>query len=572
MLEINFEKIIKENYPNFIAKYPNFITNSIIWTIKKLFHQDEVNRYLQNFGMKKNDDFIDELFDYLNFTYKIDKISLENIPKTGRVIFVANHPLGGLDGLSVLRLISSVRTDVKILANVYLKKIEPIKDMFIGIDNLTNLNTKETLKSIITHIENEKAIIIFPAGEVSRTKNFKVQDGTWRDGFLKFAKKTRAPIVPIFIGGKNSPLFYLASMINRPLSGLLLGHELFNKRDKFINIKVGEMIPYENLNLGDFSNAEVANLMKKHIYSLKKDSKGIFKTQQILIKAQDPNALADEISRGEKLGFTRDNKGIYLCETKEYSPLLLELGRLRELTFRSVGEGTSRRYDIDKFDLYYKHLVLFDDEKREIIGAYRLGITDEIAPEINSEKLYTQTLFDYGAGSEFLFSNGVELGRSFVQPKFWGSRALDYLWIGIGAYVKKYPSTRYLFGPVSISVSYPRPARNLIVYFYKKYFSPKICAILSKNSYKFSADEKAKLDEIFCGETREQDFAILKNSLAFYGLSVPTLYKQYSDLCEDGGVSFHDFGVDADFNDCVDGFLVVDIKKLKPEKRARYFE
>ena len=195
MLEINFEKIIKENYPNFIAKYPNFITNSIIWTIKKLFHQDEVNRYLQNFGMKKNDDFIDELFDYLNFTYKIDKISLENIPKTGRVIFVANHPLGGLDGLSVLRLISSVRTDVKILANVYLKKIEPIKDMFIGIDNLTNLNTKETLKSIITHIENEKAIIIFPAGEVSRTKNFKVQDGVWRDGFLKFAKKTRAPIV-----------------------------------------------------------------------------------------------------------------------------------------------------------------------------------------------------------------------------------------------------------------------------------------------------------------------------------------------------------------------------------------
>ena len=187
MLEINFEKIIKENYPNFIAKYPNFITNSIIWMIKKLFHQDEVNRYLQNFGMKKNDDFIDELFDYLNFTYKIDKISLENIPKTGRVIFVANHPLGGLDGLSVLRLISSVRTDVKILANVYLKKIEPIKDMFIGIDNLTNLNTKETLKSIITHIENEKAIIIFPAGEVSRTKNFKVQDGVWRDGFLKFA-------------------------------------------------------------------------------------------------------------------------------------------------------------------------------------------------------------------------------------------------------------------------------------------------------------------------------------------------------------------------------------------------
>ena len=296
------------------------------------------------------------------------------------------------------------------------------------------------------------------------------------------------------------------------------------------------------------------------------------KTQQILIKAQDPNALADEISRGEKLGFTRDNKGIYLCETKEYSPLLLELGRLRELTFRSVGEGTSRRYDIDKFDLYYKHLVLFDDEKREIIGAYRLGITDEIAPEINSEKLYTQTLFDYGAGSEFLFSNGVELGRSFVQPKFWGSRALDYLWIGIGAYVKKYPSTRYLFGPVSISVSYPRPARNLIIYFYKKYFLPKICAILSKNSYKFNADEKAKLDEIFCGETREQDFAILKNSLAFYGLSVPTLYKQYSDLCEDGGVSFYDFGVDADFNDCVDGFLVVDIKKLKPEKRARYFE
>lgn len=568
---IDFEKLIREK-TKLSKKYPEFVVNGIIATIKSLFHEDEINKFWQNHANEKNEKFIDSIFKYLNFDYEIGGETLDNIPQTGRVIFVSNHPLGALDGLSIIKLINSIRGDAKILANSYLNELEPLKDLFIGIDNLGGKNPKEVMKFIENHLQDEKAIIVFPAGEVSRAGLGGVIDSEWKDGFLKFAKKTMCPIVPIYVDAKNSFLFYLTSFINKPLSGLLLGHELFNKRNKKIKIKIGEMIPYENLNLGDLNRKSIVNLVKKHIYKIGHNEKGVFKTIKCLAKPQDKKLIADEITSGEKIGVTRDGKGIYVCETPKHSPLLLELGRLRELSFRQVGEGTGESMDIDEFDLYYKHLVLFDEANTEIIGAYRIGDTSFIKPSINEPKIYTQTLFDFRGGSEFLFDNSVELGRSFVVPKFWGSRALDYLWYGIGAYAVKYPNVKYLFGPVSISASYPKPARNLLIYFYKKYFGGKENIIVSNNSYHFSADEKAGLDSIFCGENYEQNFEILKNNLAFYGLFVPTLYKQYSDLCDDGGVSFYDFGTDPDFCDCVDGFLVVDIAKIKPEKKKRYFK
>ncbi|MCZ6167943.1 lysophospholipid acyltransferase family protein [Campylobacter ureolyticus] len=568
---VDLEKALNDKYPKLFTKYPKFISNLLISLLKKLFYEDKLNDFILKNKDARNKEIIDRFLKSINFTYKIDNISLQNIPKNGRVIFISNHPLGGLDALSLMHLINGVRKDVKILANEFLMKLDPISDMLIPIDNISNQSSREAIKSVDEHLKNEGAIIIFPAGEVSRAKVFGIKDLNWKGGFLKFAKKAQAPIVPIFVNARNSSLFYAISAIYKPLAGLLLGHEVMNKKNKSITIKIGEMIPYKNLILPEIKSPDnTLKLIQRHLYNIGKNRKTIFKTQRCLVDKVDINEVYDEVLKGLNLGKTRDGKEIYLCKTPNKSALLTEIGRLRELTFRRVGEGTGKECDVDEFDLYYEHLVLFDTEIKEIVGAYRIGVANEINPTLDSKKLYTQTLFSFKDEAKFLLKDSIELGRSFVQPKFWGTRALDYLWYGIGAYIKKFPETKYMFGPVSISANYPKTARDMMIYFYKKHFTSKKEIVVSKNRYFISQAEKEELDILFCGKSYEEDFKILKESLANFDLSVPTLYKQYSELCDEGGVEFLDFGIDTDFEDCADGFILVQTDKIKEAKRKRY--
>lgn len=249
-----------------------------------------------------------------------------------------------------------------------------------------------------------------------------------------------------------------------------------------------------------------------------------------------------------------------------------EIGRLREVAFRAVGEGSGCRRDIDRYDAYYEHLILWDDEASEIVGAYRLGNTQTIVDLYGQKGLYTDSLFNYGQQMQPYFHQGLELGRSFVQPKYWGMRSLDYLWYGIGAYLKQNTNIRYLFGPVSMSNSMPKAAKDLMVYFYKLYFQSTFDLASSKRPYQISEIVLNELKTAFSGNDYKQDFIKLKSMLANMGCNVPTLYKQYSELTEVGGVQFLDFGVDPDFADCIDGLVLVDTHKLKPNKKARYLD
>ena len=231
---VDLEKALNDKYPKLFTKYPKFISNLLIGLLKKLFYEDRLNEFILKNKDARNKEIIDRFLKSINFTYKIDNISLQNIPKSGRVIFISNHPLGGLDALSLMHLINGVRKDVKILANEFLMKLDPISDMLIPIDNISNQSSREAIKSVDEHLKNEGAIIIFPAGEVSRAKVFGIKDLNWKGGFLKFAKKAQAPIVPIFVNARNSSLFYAISAIYKPLAGLLLGHEVMNKKNKII--------------------------------------------------------------------------------------------------------------------------------------------------------------------------------------------------------------------------------------------------------------------------------------------------------------------------------------------------
>jgi len=190
----------------------------------------------------------------------------------------------------------------------------------------------------------------------------------------------------------------------------------------------------------------------------------------------------------------------------------------------------------------------------------------KLATKRTGNHLYSAQLFSYTPLMQAYFEQGLELGRSFVQPKYWGKRSLDYLWYGIGAFLEHNPQYRYLFGSVSISNSLPDTAKELIIYFYNLYFRSNNTLAIANNSYETTSGT----EEVFDGHNYKNDFATLKNLLANMGVSVPTLYKQYTETFEDGGVHFLAFSVDPDFNYCVDGLILTDLHKIKPKKKQRY--
>ncbi len=565
---IDVQKEIEKKFPN-IGKKPNFLSESLIKIAKKVIHENSINEFLEKNKHLKGFEFVDAVLDYFNFDYTVSSNDLQNIPSSGKVVIIANHPLGGLDALSLLKLVGTVRNDVKIVANDFLLGIDALKSLFIPIDNYKMRQSKKDIQAVYNALSNEEAVIIFPAGEVSRASTKGIKDPTWNKGFLNFAINSNAPILPIFIGGKNSKIFYTMSIINKTFSTLLLSNEMFKKKETNINIKVGEIIPNENIKPRGLDKTVIVNLYKKHLYSLKKSKKTYFITQKAIAHPQKKDALIKELKKSQLLGKTKDGKVIYLYDYEEDSIVLKELGRLRELSFRKVGEGINKKRDTDKYDIYYQHIILWDENDLEIVGSYRIGNGKFINDNLGIKGFYSNTLFRYKSKFFPYLNDSIELGRSFVQPKYWGTRALDYLWYGIGAYLKNNLQIKYMFGTVSISSSFPSTAKDLMVFYYSHYFQSEHEMVEPKIPYQYSSHIK-DIKDIFFLDNKKEDFKALKSSLSSMSVTVPTLFKQYSDICEEGGVKFLGFNVDPDFSDCIDGFILVDVEKIKESARKRY--
>ena len=567
---INVENTLQEKYPSFQVKSP-WIKKPTISMLRKLTHEDEVNQFLDKYQHLEGFDFIDQVFDYFNFSYSVPHLDRRNIPASGRLVIVANHPLGALDGLALLKLVGEVRRDVKIIVNDVLMDFKAIDDLLLPVDNLNRSTQKSSIKQILSSLESEQAVIVFPAGEVSRIRPNGVRDGKWSGGFLSFAKKTGAPVLPVHVGARNSSFFYSSSMVYKPLSGMLLAHEMFNKYSKIITFRIGAPIPYRTIKALPLVKKDILKLIRREVYRLGKGKPTLLETEQTIIHPQDRYALKKELKQAELLGETADNKKIYLFDYQADSAVMNEIGRLRELSFRKVGEGTGLRRDIDRYDAYYKHIVLWDEQELEIAGAYRLAEAKHLLEKKNKQAMYSQELFDYNADVIApYFEQGIELGRSFVSPKYWGRRSLDHLWYGIGAYLKRYPAIRYLFGPVSLSNSYPEFAKALIVSFYWQYYGDKEGLAVSKSPYQITTEVKDQVAEVIKGLDYAADFKAMRVQLKHMNVTLPTLYKQYTELCEKGGVRFIDFNVDKNFANCIDGLIMTDISQFKAKKRQRY--
>ncbi|WP_415892171.1 lysophospholipid acyltransferase family protein [Neptuniibacter sp. PT8_73] len=565
---LNVEQAVINKFPDFDAK-PTPFKRSALHMLRKLVHEKEINTFLAKNKDAHGFEFIDRVLDYFNFGYSISNHDRANIPSSGRVVIIANHPLGALDGLSLLKLVGEVRRDVKIVANDVLMNFDPISNLFLPVDNLKGNTRKKNIEGIVDALRQEQAVIVFPAGEVSRAGITGIKDDKWNSGFLRIARKANAPILPVFIGGKNSPLFYSVSYLNKNFSTIMLAREMFKQYSVTIKIKVGEAIPYSQIDAVPVSTAEKTKLLKKHLYRIAKNKKPLFITEKTIAHPQDRQSIKQELRDAELLGETADGKKIYLFDFIKDSAVMHELGRLREIAFRCVGEGTGAKKDLDHYDQYYRHIILWDEEELEIVGAYRLAEAAKLK-EQPEKTLYSSDLFQYNNDMQPYFSQGIELGRSFVQPKYWGKRSLDYLWYGIGAYLRKHPEIRYMFGPVSLSNNYPKAAKDMLVWFYRHYFEDSENLASSVSPYGIDEITEEHMRSLFDGNSYKSDFSILKEQLEFMGVNVPTLYKQYSDLCTEGGVRFLGFGVDPDFNYCIDGLVLVDINYVKEKKYKRY--
>ena len=566
---LNFQNIVQQYFPEFASRHSTIarIAGNIL---NFLFFQRRFEQFDREYPSSEGFDFVESALTFFDFQLRTRESERARIPATGKVVLVANHPIGSLDGLSLLHLIRQIRPDVKVVANNMLMQITRLHPVLLPVDNMGGKTDRKHLLAIKEHLKNESALLIFPAGEVSRFGAKGVRDPAWQSGFIKLASATKAPILPIFVGGRNSAFFYSLSVLAKPLSTAWLIREMFKQRHNKIDVRIGRVIPHEVYAANKIPAATLAGMFKQHVYRLAKNRKPIFDSVDTIAPPESPVLIKREVSVCERLGKTPDGK-LILLTTAEQSPCIMcEIGRLREMTFRLVGEGSGAPRDIDRFDKTYDQLFLWDEGELEIVGAYRLGDARLLTEGGGVSALYTSTLFEFSSSMQCYFAQGLELGRSFVQPKYQTRNALDYLWYGIGAYVSKRPHIRYLFGPTSISRFYSPEAIARIAYFYSENYNSLPVEVHPRTPFTISDEVKATLDTEFFGIDRDEDFKALKHYLASEGLKVPTLYKHYSQTTEERGVTFCAFNRDPDFGDCVDGFVIADLTLLKPKKKARY--
>lgn len=567
---ISSQQVFKKVFP-LLAE--NSLRHKLLSSLcKKLLHETEFIHFAERYPTLHGFDLIEKTLEHFDFSFTTVDKQIEHIPVTGRVVIVANHPIGTLDGLALLHIVKKLRNDVKVVANELLMEVDALHDVLLPVNNLSGNTTKQDLLKIHEFLSAEGALIIFPAGEVSRFTATGIKDCAWRKGFLKIASRAKAPILPVHIKARNSWTFYASSVFYKPLASLLLVKEMFKHNEQSIKVSIGQLIPYDSYGCNNLSSKVTVSLLQKEVARVAKGKTSFFKTESVIAHPVARVELKNAIEKCQILGSTFDDKSIYLLKKPTHGVILKELGRCREITFRAVGEGTGQKRDIDDYDLNYMHLLLWDKEQLELVGAYRFTATSELLSEQSIDALYSHNLFHYEADMQPFFEQGIELGRSFVQPRYWGKRSLDYLWQGIGAYLAMNPDIRYLFGPVSLSASLPKKAHAFLVYFYQLYFPAQGYLATARNGYCISDELDNELMNYFSGDNYARDFMKLKTMMNNMGVSVPTLYKQYTELCYEGGVQFVDFNIDPEFNHCIDGLVVVDLSFLKEKKQSRYID
>jgi len=553
---IQLENLLQKN-PWYSAAPTSPTRRLVSATVKKICCEQQLQQFGRDFPHLGGLDFIRQVFRSFDFHYDINPAELERIPASGPLVIVSNHPLGSLDGLALIDMVARVRRDVKAVASQLLWNIEPLRGYLLPVDNFNGRTKRSDVEGIYSHLGAGGAIIVFPAGEVSRLTPQGVRDGRWNPGFIRFADKTGAPILPVQVRGRNSLWWYGLSMVNKPLSTLWLIREMFKQVRRGIDIRIGTPVAPEHFRDWPMAPRAQAKLWKKQVYRLHRNPTPLAPEP---IAAAEPAADVAAVLAGCETLVEQGEFSVKLYRQQADCPVMRELSRLREIAFRAVGEGTGNSRDWDAFDAYYDHLLLWDRERQQVAGAYRLVNTDGLT----ADKIYSTTLFNYSRSPEQCLPGSAELGRSFLLPDYWRSRGLDLLWCGIGQWILR-NNRRYLFGPVSMPGNFSRRAKSVIVRYFLHHFATDNPMGNARLPF---VEERADLPAL-TGDAHG-DMLQLKQVLKEEGAVLPPLFKKYTAVTVPGGTSFHAFNIDPDFCDSVDGLVVVDLEQMDPKFARRY--
>jgi len=532
--------------------------------------------------------FYDKLLERMNVNYHISERDMGRIPKEGRVVVVANHPFGGLEGIILASILRSAREDSKILANYLLERIPELRDVFFFVDPFGGSNAARanlaSMKKSMQWLRDGHMLGIFPAGTVAHfsISKRKVVESEWVESVASLIRKTESPVLPVFFNGFNGPMFQVMGLIHPSLRTAMLPKELMNKKDRDIDICIGKAIGFNKLKSFE-SDKEMISYLRERTFMLQNRSGEedastdtsisisiTGETVEPIVDPVPPDELVKEITElppTQKL-FESNEFEVYHAVKKQTPKLLHEIGRLREVTFRGTHEGTGKSIDLDAFDEYYVHLFVWNREKKELVGAYRIGRTDNIIKRHGKKGLYTTTLFNIKSSLFDRISPALEMGRSFVRPEYQRSFApLLMLWKGIGHYVVKYPKYKVLFGPVSISSEYHSMSRHLMVSFLKLHNYLPEMARMVKPKTPYRGRRVKGMDPKNRTMIRSlEDVSELISEFEDDNKGVPILLKQYLKL----GGKLLGFNVDPDFSDVLDGLILVDLNKTDPNILRRY--
>ena len=514
--------------------------------------------------------------DRIGARWECSPADLHRIPRSGPLVVVANHPFGMVEGAVLGALLGKMRPDVKFLANSLLLHVPEAKDLVIPLDPFGKgaKTNWAFLRKSLTWLRKGGVLVVFPAGEVAsfQLPKMEVVDSDWHETIGGLLRLSRAPVVPIFFHGSNGPGFQLAGLVHPALRTALLPRELLNKRGTVTLASVGQPISPETL--ARFPDDRLrTNYLRHRTYLLEARGHGRRRWSIALPKApvspaSNPERFAEEISilGPERVLATSGPLQVWTASAPEIPHVLREIGRLREQTFREIGEGTGRSLDLDAFDAYYHHLWLWNTETREVCGAYRFASTDEVT---QANALYTNTLFHFRPGLIESFGPALELGRSFVRTEYQKSyQALLLLWKGIGAWVARHPRHRILFGPVSISAGYQYASRALMVAYLESHCSNSqlLGAVEPRREFRVRRWRGCNVPELAPLLSTLGELSDVVADLEPDGKGLPVLLRQYLNL---GGTMLA-FNVDSSFSHVVDGLVMVDLLRLSPRLLAKY--
>jgi len=525
-------------------------------------------------------EFAAHALDILQVRFELDERQLERIPRTGPAVVVANHPYGGLEGLFLIAQLQRYRSDSLFIANELLARIPEIREVLLPVDacggpRAASKNAK-SLRAALEHVRSGGLLVLFPAGAVSHLhlSAGRVCDPPWQPVAAGLLRRCESPVVPVYFGGGNSAIFQALGLLHPTMRTVMLTRELLNKRHRTIPVRVGRPIGPERL-AKQPDNAKLASFLRLSTYALEARSRSaveeVTPAPSVPVAASTPaRLLTAEIEclpEGNTLASVADMSVVF-AQAEQIPWTLRELGRLREITFRAVGEGTGSDSDIDRYDRHYVHLIAWHRTRNEVVGAYRIGHVDRIVAERGKRGLYTHSLFAYG--DPFLRSLGpaLELGRSFVSAAYQRDfGALLLLWKGIAQYVACNPRYHVLFGPVSISREYRPASHALLIDFLRRHcFDAQLARLIKPRRAFRRTHSLAALNGDLARLADLDDVSQLLEEIEPDGKGAPVLLRQYLKL----GGRLACFNVDETFSGVVDGLIVVDLLRTEPKVLQKY--